>query len=56
MDKLIYFYKNTVFLFRTSKDFWYFFTNQTEYIGMCKSDFNSAQQLLDKYFNLIKNA
>jgi hypothetical protein len=56
MDKLIYFYKDTVFLFRISKDFWYFFTSKTEYIGMCESNFDSAQRLLDKYLNLIKSA
>lgn len=54
MDKLIYFYKNTIFLFRTSKDFWYFFTDKCEYIGMSDSNFDSAQRLLDKFLMLRK--
>ena len=52
MKKMIYFYRDTIFLFRMSKDFWYFFTDTNEYVGMSDDNFDSAQRLLDKYLNL----
>lgn len=50
----IYFYKNEIFFFRTSKDWWYFSNSNNEYIGMCKSNFESANKFLDIFNNLTK--
>ena len=47
--RLIYLYKNVVFFVRASKDWAYLFNNGNEYIGMAENNFDSIQQLADKY-------